>query len=137
MRTRKLSRFGARASEGVDIFAIAVVLIDEAGTISIADIEVAVGCDGQIRGTVFDGLTVGVGLILFGFLGIADGEDLFAIQRGFHHHGALRVAKVEELLTALHADMETVRSSLELPAPGLDNLAFRIEDDHRVGTLAR
>ncbi len=48
----------------------------------------------------------------------------------------LVVAKVEKLFASLFANRQAVRSALELPPPGTDELALLIEDHHRVQALA-
>src|SRR5580658_10208703 len=54
VRTIELPGFLAFSAEGADKFALAVVLIDIAGPVSVADVDISVRRDGQIGGTIFD-----------------------------------------------------------------------------------
>jgi hypothetical protein len=63
------------------------------------------------------GRAVGVHRVLVRFLRIAEREHLFALQRRLDDHAALRVAEIEEFLTALFADVQAMRAALELLAP--------------------
>src|SRR6266567_4153530 len=98
MRARDLAGFRARATEGSNVFALAVVLIDVAGPIAVAYIQIPIRRDSQVGGAVFDRLAVGAWLVLFRFLGIPDGKNFFAGQRGLHYYGSLRIAKIKKLL---------------------------------------
>ena len=97
VRAIHLARLFAFAAEGADVLALAVVLVDVAGAVAIADVDIAVRGDGQIGRAVFGLLAVGAGLVGFGLVGVADAEHFLAIERGLHHDAALGVAEVQEL----------------------------------------
>ena len=58
----QLAGFLARTAEGADVFALAVVLIDVARAVAVANIDIAIGRNCEIRGAVFDLLAVSTGL---------------------------------------------------------------------------
>src|SRR5450755_4456641 len=105
MRARDLARFRAQTAEGSNVFTLAVVLIDVAGPIAIADIQIAIGRDSQVGGAVFDRLAIGAWLVLFRFLGIPDAKNFFARQCGLHYYGSLRIAKIKKLLLPFLEDV--------------------------------
>ena len=65
MRAIELAGVFAVAAEGADVLALAVVLIDVAGAVAIADVDIAVGRDRQIGRAVLRLLAVGAGLVGF------------------------------------------------------------------------
>src|SRR5206468_6624495 len=132
VRAVELARVFAEAAEGPDILAVLIVLVDVAGAVTVAHIDIAVGRDGDIGGTVFLLLALGVRLVGFGFIGVADAPYLLAGERGLDHHAARRIAEMQELLLALGANVQAVCAALELLAPGAHELAFGIEDHHGV-----
>ena len=137
VRAEKLASILAGAAEGADIFSLAVVLNDVTRTISIANIDIAVGRDGQVCRTELQWFTVWAWLrIRLGFFGITQREYLFTIQRGLYYQATLNVAEVQKLGAAFLPDVEAVSASAELLAPALDELSLVIEDHHAVRLLA-
>ena len=65
------------------------------------------------------------------------GEDLFAIQRRLYDQRSLCVAKIKKLVLAFLGDMQAVCAALEVLAPGFNELAFVVENHHRVVAFAR
>src|SRR6185437_6018900 len=115
----------------------ACVLNDVAGTVTIADIDVAVRRNGQIRGAVFQRLAVWTGLrVNLGFLRITKSKYFLAVQRGFDDDATLDIAEIEEFVLAFLVDVEAMRAAPELLAPALDELTFVIEDHHAVRLFA-
>ena len=136
VRAIQLAGLLALAAEGADVLALAVVLVDVAGAVAVAHVEIAVGRDGEVGGAVLRLLAVGAGLVGLGLIRVAEREDLFAVERRLHHDAARRVAEVEVFGAALLLDVQPVRAALELLAPALDELALFVEDHHGVGAFA-
>src|SRR6185437_11461112 len=136
VRTIHLTRRASLPAEGPNELSLVIILIDEAGPVAVADIDIAIRRDRQIRGTVLRLLAVRRGFVGGRVIGVADAPDLFAIQRRLHYHAAAGVAEIEELRRAFLLYMQPVRAALEFPAPALDELAFAIEDHHRIRALA-
>ena len=118
VRAQQLSGLFARAAERADVLAVLVVLIDVAGAVSVADIEVAVRREREIGRAVFLLAPSAPGLYASDSVGIAEAEHFLAVQRGLHNHRALGVAKVKEFVLAFFRDMQAVRAALEILAPG-------------------
>ena len=132
VRTIELAGLFSFATEGPNILAFAVVLVDVARAVTVTDIDVTIRCDGQVGRAVLNFLAG----VRFGFLRILERQDFFAVKRGLDHEAALSVAQIEELLLVFFVDVEAVRATFEFFAPALDKLAFVIEDDHAVGLFA-
>src|ERR1039457_3225386 len=93
VRTIQLSRFLALTAERPNKSAFAVVLVDITRPIAIAHIDIAIGRDSEVSGTVLSRrISVLVQLVKLGFLWIAQRENFLAIERSLHHDAPLRVA---------------------------------------------
>jgi hypothetical protein len=138
VRAEKLASIFAGATKGAYVFSLVVVLNDVTRTISIANIDIAVGRDGQVCRTVLQWFTVWAWLrIRLGFFGITQREYLFTIQRGLYYQATLNVAEIQKLGAAFLLNVEAMNAAAELLAPAFDELSLVIEDHHAVRLLAR
>ena len=105
-----------QAAKSPYVLTLAVVLVYVAGAIAIADVDVAIRCDGEIGWAVLGLLTVHARLIGVGVIRIADSPNWLALERGLDHDRAFFVTKIEKLFTTLLLYMEAVRAPRN-PAP--------------------
>ena len=129
------------------VLALRVVLADVGRAVAVADVDIAVRRNRDVRRVVARRLAVGAGPVLRNVRRTLDLPDLFPLQRRLQHDRLhlrlrrhLRVGRVggqiEELVASFFLDMQPVRDAAELLAPRPHELAVPIEDDHRVGAVA-
>ena len=130
------------AAEFADELAFGVILQDELGAVTVGDVDVAIGGDGG-----FGGVKELVGLVSADGHGVADGEDLFAVEADLGDATGLAVAAgtglpeagvgdEEEFLAILVGIRETVTAGPS-GAPGVEDGAIRFEDEELVvGVIA-
>ena len=147
VRLGQLPRFRSAASERADVLALRVVLVDVGRAVAVADVDIAVRRNRDVRRVVARRLAVGSGPVLRNVRRTLDLPDLFPLQRRLQHdrlhrrlRGHLRIGRVggqvEELVAPLFADVQPVRHPAEFLAPGPHELAIPIEDHHRIRAVA-
>ena len=76
------------------------------------------------------------GSVSLHFRGLAARKYFFTFQSTLGHNAVLKVTKIKKLFASLSAKGQPMGSTLDLPALGANEPAFRIEDHHRVQAVA-
>ena len=135
-------------AERADVLRLAVVLVHERRAVAVADVDVAVGRDGDIGRVVAFRRPVRPGTVRLGVRRPLNLPDDLPLRRRLDHdrlHLGLRRhlrirgihRQVQELVAAFRADVQAVGDPAELLAPRSDELSLLVEDDHRVRAVAR
>ena len=130
------------AAEFADELAFRVILQDELGTVAVGDVDVAIGGDSG-----FGGVKELVGLVSADGHGVADGEDLFAVEADFSDTTGLAVAAGagfpeagvgdEEEFLAIFVGVREAVTAGPSGAPGVEDGAIGFEDEELVvGVIA-
>src|SRR5262249_34415797 len=123
-----LAGFLARTTPSADPLGVLVVLVDIVRAVAIADVEAAVGREGDVRGPV--ALAV---LVDARFLREAHLPHGLALERRLDDRAVGRhMAEIKDPLPAPLADVDAVPAEMELLAEGADVLPLRVEHDDRV-----
>ena len=136
MRAIELAGSRAFAAAGPDVIAFGIVLIDVAGAVTVTQVDVAVGSDGEIGGAVLDFRAVRLRAVRLGHGRVAEHEDFFAAESGFDNDAAFGVAEIQKFLTAFAMDQQAMGAAFERAAPGFDEAAVGVENHHGVRRLA-
>src|SRR5215471_685615 len=94
-----------------------VVLKDIARSVAISYVDITIGRYRCIRGRELGPDAIRTGCVRFRLLRIAEPEDLFSLEGGFHHDATLHVAEIKELFVVLQADQQPMRSISEFLTP--------------------
>src|SRR4030095_5367623 len=125
MRSSHLPGLGPFASPRADIPPFAIVLMNPTQSVSVADIDVARGPDGDARGSVFVRILVNAG-----FFRVAQGHQHVAIQRRLDDFMTPVGGKTPVFCGAFFDNSHAVRPALKVFPPGFYEFSVRVEDNH-------